>query len=412
MKEKRNLGLAIALLASLSVAGCADIDKALYDVSNSVSSVDRVTGERSLNFYNREDQIAKSNAEVEQLLSQKYTSQGKKLNGQLDPAGYKRVQEIFRRVHQVSHMRGEQWDVILIPEDSFNAFVTGGSFVIVHEGLLKELKSDDELAYVIGHEIAHVSADHVYESQSYSVGAMMAGSKSAQRDSFQSAFTHKNEEEADMIGLLYSTLAGYNPEKAALSWERMGDKYGYHATTYSTHPIAIERAENLRKWALAYKQYYMPGKINPNYAEILRSNSVFGKQEESMAAPGEGAGVGAFFGTVLGSLSTRENAKQEEARQSQRIAFIKTTQNNLRLVSKDYVDQHRAKVTLRYSGMVSLKNMMFKGGLKDKIVVSKVMGVVRPSQTFDVVFTFDEITLTPNDMPSLLLALDYAEQAQ
>lgn len=411
MKEKRNLVLAIAIVFSLSLSACADVDKALYDFSNSVSSVDRVTGERSLNFYNREDQIKKSNADVENLLAQNYTSKGKKLNAQLDPAGYQRLQTIFKRVHQVSHMRDEKWDVVLIPEESFNAFVTGGSYVIVHQGLINELKSDDELAYVIGHEIAHVSADHVYESQSYSVGAMLAGSKSVQRGSFQSAFTHKNEEEADMIGLLYSTLAGYNPEKAALSWERMGDKYGYHATTYSTHPIAIERAANLRKWASDYKKYYMPGKVNPNHADILRSNSVFGKQETAMGTPGEGAGVGALLGTVLGSLSTREGAKQEEARQSQRIAFIQATQKNLRLVSKDYVDQHTAKVTLRYSGTVALKNTLFKAGLKNHIVVGKVDGVIRPNQLFDVIFKFEDITVMPNDVSGLLLALDYAEQA-
>lgn len=395
------------------VAGCADVDKALYDISNSVSSVDRVTGERSLNFYNRADQIVKSNSEVEKLLAQNYTSQGKPLNDQLDLEGYKRLQAVFKRVHQVSHMRDEDWDVILIPEASFNAFVTGGTYVIVHQGLLKELKSDDELAYVIGHEISHVAADHVYESQSYNTSAMLAGSKSVQRGSFQSAFTHENEEEADMIGLLYSTLAGYNPEKAASSWERMGDKYGYHATTYSTHPIAIERAALLTKWAHSYKQYYMPGKINPNYREILKANTVFGNQAPAQeAAPGEGAGVGALLGTVFGSLSTREGAKQEEARQSQRIAFIKSTQNNLRLVSKTFVDAHTARVTLRYIGTVPVQNVLFKAGLKDKIVIGKVNGVVRSNQMFDVSFVFTDITITANDMNALQLALDYAEQAQ
>ena len=185
MTISRGKTLLTAGLCLFLLAGCSSIDKALYDLTNSVTSVDRVTGEREVNLYSRASQIQKSDQQTEQLIAQTYTNQGKPINEQLDMDGYKRVQEIFRKIHLVSHMRDEDWQVVLIPEDSFNAFVTGGTYVIVHKGLIDELKSDDELAYVIGHEIAHVAANHVYESQTYNIGAMLAGSKSAKRSSFE-----------------------------------------------------------------------------------------------------------------------------------------------------------------------------------------------------------------------------------
>lgn len=412
MTISRGKTLLTAGLCLFLLAGCSSIDKALYDLTNSVTSVDRVTGEREVNLYSRASQIQKSDQQTEQLIAQTYTNQGKPINEQLDMDGYKRVQEIFRKIHLVSHMRDEDWQVVLIPEDSFNAFVTGGTYVIVHKGLIDELKSDDELAYVIGHEIAHVAANHVYESQTYNIGAMLAGSKSAKRSSFQAAFTHEYEEEADRIGLLYAALAGYNPEAAAQSWERKGDEVGYHATNYSTHPIAKERAANNAKYAEIYKQYYIPGQVNPDYKAILANNPVFGNAASTSGAqPGEGAGVGALLESTMNVLSTKQQAKQEEARQTNRIQFIQYVGQNLRLVSRQAQSSNDVVVTMQYKGQYPLSELVLKGKLGDEIVIAKVTNVIAPNAQFNAVFHFPKGGVTPEAVNTLQIGLDYAEQA-
>lgn len=412
MTISRGKTLLTAGLCLFLLAGCSSIDKALYDLTNSVTSVDRVTGEREVNLYSRASQIQKSDQQTEQLIAQTYTNQGKPINEQLDMDGYKRVQEIFRKIHLVSHMRDEDWQVVLIPEDSFNAFVTGGTYVIVHKGLIDELKSDDELAYVIGHEIAHVAANHVYESQTYNIGAMLAGSKSAKRSSFQAAFTHEYEEEADRIGLLYAALAGYNPEAAAQSWERKGDEVGYHATNYSTHPIAKERAANNAKYAEIYKQYYIPGQVNPDYKAILANNPVFGNAASASGAqPGEGAGVGALLESTMNVLSTKQQAKQEEARQTNRIQFIQYVGQNLRLVSRQAQSSNDVVVTMQYKGQYPLSELVLKGKLGDEIVIAKVTNVIAPNAQFSAVFHFPKGGVTPEAVNTLQIGLDYAEQA-
>lgn len=410
---KRVLTLSVLFFIILSLFGCSTVDKALYDVTNSVSSVDRISGQRSLNLYSRDSQIAKSNAQVDSLIAQNYTKKGLKVNGELDVDGYRRLQRIFKRVHAVSHMKDEDWRVLLIPEDSFNAFVTGGTYAIVHKGLLDQVQSDDELAYILGHEIAHVSANHVYESQTYNVSAMLAGSKSARRDSFQAAFTHENEEEADRVGLLYATLAGYNPEKASESWTRMGEQNGYHASTYSTHPIAKERAAMNAKLADTYKSHYMSGKINADHDAVLdqyfSKTTANDEANDNVKQPGEGAGLSALFQTVGSALSTRAKAKQEEARQSQRIAFIQYVASNLKLIDRKRIDNNRVDVSFQYNGQTPLSELLMKGLIGEEIALATYRNTIRRGNTIIMRFDYTDTNITNSALSTMKIGMDYAE---
>lgn len=401
--------LAILFLCSNLVA-CESIDKALYSATDSLTSVDRVTGERSLNIYSRAEQIQKSNAMTNQMVQQQYLDQGKKINSELDMKAYKRLQRIFEPIHQVSHLRDEKWSVILLPEDSFNAFVMGGTYVLVNKGLMDEVKSDDELAYILGHEIAHVAANHVYEGQSYNMGALLAGSKSVKRSSFQAAYTHENEEEADRVGLLYSTLAGYDPMASKESWVRMGSMHGQNAANYSTHPIAKERAETNEKLATLYKEYYKPGIINPNYKEILKNNTVFSDGGVTTRKPGEGGGVEALLGTALSVFSDRSQTKAEEQRQAQRIAFIQSIQSQLSVRNIQALnDGQSVSVQMIYNGNTSVKNLVFKGLYNKELEVLTLDRTIMPRETLNLVFKFEDDGFNPKDLSPFRMALDYAE---
>jgi len=225
----------------------------------------------------------------------------------------------------------------------------------------------------------------------------------------------ENEEEADKIGLLYATLAGYNPEKASESWKRMGEKYGYHASTYSTHPIAKERANNNEQWASLYNEYYIPGKINPDHEEILLNNPVFGKKlTAEQSAAGEGGGLKAFLDTAFGALSTRAQAKNEEARQAQRIAFIKQVESTLGLVGHEVLSDKKVKSTLTYKGNIALQEIILKAKLGQQgteIAIGRVDNIVYPNNQFSVVFEFKETDVAPSNVRQILIGLDYAERA-
>ena len=128
----------------------------------------------------------------------------------------------------------------------------------VYSGLFKLAKSDDELAVVIAHEIAHLSAHHGRERMStgilatglgFILGQSMQDMEKSKRKKMMAAygigatylvmrpFSRKHESEADYIGLMYMARAGYDPRAAVTFWEKMAAQKGKEPPEFlSTHP--------------------------------------------------------------------------------------------------------------------------------------------------------------------------------
>jgi predicted Zn-dependent protease len=221
------------------LSGCEtvqSIDRGLHSSTEAVTERDRVTGQRTLSVQNRSQQIQQGNQFVEQFMA-KAKASGKRLNGDYNPVAHERIRRIFARLHQVSHVRDEQWTPVLVEEKTWNAFTTGGTYFVVNSGLEEDLKDDAELANVIAHEVAHTVANHVFERQSYMQLSALSGSRSTRRETFPAAFTHENEAEADRIAVLYCALAGYDPYAGARIWRRMHQRSGNDALFVHDHPM-------------------------------------------------------------------------------------------------------------------------------------------------------------------------------
>ena len=311
-------GIFIATV-SLILAGCAEqlveFDKGLGQLAEQHTSVDIVTGERSVNLYDRDKQIKIGDqAAVSMIIAMA----GAKipLNRDANAKQYARLKRVFSKVHSVSHFRGEQWNPTLVGSYEWNAFVTGGKYLFVNLGLMRSLKSDDELAAVIGHEIAHIAANHKFEKDSHVQVASLLGSKSAKRKHFHVAFTHEQEEEADKIGILYMALAGYNPQAAVKVWQKQFSQSGDGNILMRSHPANSARLQNARVIAGKVHQYYSPGVKNRNYFAILRNNALW-KSKKSNIAKGKGGGLLSLMEGIAGGLSEHAQAKAEEKRQRQ-----------------------------------------------------------------------------------------------
>lgn len=162
-----------------------------------------------------------------------------------------------------------QWEFIVFEDDDMiNAFAMPGGKVGVYTGILKLAKTDDELAVIIGHEIAHVAARHGNERMSQAlimagVGAGVAyGVKDQDEDTkkavllaygvgsklgVQLPYSRLHENESDRIGLLYMARAGYDPRAAPRFWEAMkAASKGAPPEILSTHPAHDTRIQNLR----------------------------------------------------------------------------------------------------------------------------------------------------------------------
>ena len=256
----------VAGVAVFGLAGCATlekIDRELYGVHQSVTEEDLVTGQRSIGFHSRTEQIESGNAAMQRIVG-KYTA----LNEKVSRRAYARLQRIFSRVHRVSHFAHEDWEVLLLPEDGFNAFVTGGTFIAVYKGLLDQTPDDAAVAAVLGHEIGHVTANHVFEQQQ-----MLTALAARSGTGFDFVYGALNEEEADKIGVLYTALAGYDPYAVSRLWGRLARVHGDDWSWFRTHPAGSDRARATRLLAKKTEPYYRPGVVNPSHEQLVRCNA-------------------------------------------------------------------------------------------------------------------------------------------
>jgi predicted Zn-dependent protease len=153
----------------------------------------------------------------------------------------------------------------LVPgESSINAGAASGQ-IMVTEGMLRFVRSDDELAMILGHELAHITQGHVargaVNNTLLGIGSIIANvlvPNSGQLAGtvgqlFLNHYNQSQEREADSIGLRYAFDAGFDPDAGSQVMERMAHEVPQTATGgfFSSHPGSIERAEMLRREAVA-----------------------------------------------------------------------------------------------------------------------------------------------------------------
>ena len=183
------------------------------------------------------------------------------------------VSSFFVNKNEKDPTRNFQWDYILVDNDKVkNAWCMPGGKIAVYTGILKITQNEDALAAVMGHEIAHAVARHSVEraSQSLTVnlGTQVADiflggainrtrntvGRSSGMDIFQlgifNPFGRKQETEADYLGLIFSSLAGFDIRESVKLWERMAESNkGKEPPQFmSTHPSSKNRIINLNKW--------------------------------------------------------------------------------------------------------------------------------------------------------------------
>ena len=189
---------------------------------------------------------------------------------------YEMVQRLGKRLAEACG-KEYAWEFrLLSAPEVVNAFALPGGKVAIYTGLLAVTQNEDALAAVVGHEIAHVTANHGNERMTQNIigqGALMAADVALEKwgslegedkVAMQGAlgmgaqvgvllpFSRLHESEADEIGLRYLVRAGYDPEQAPLLWERMaklgGKKEGgILEDLLATHPDPLERAKRLRE---------------------------------------------------------------------------------------------------------------------------------------------------------------------
>jgi len=160
------------------------------------------------------------------------------------------------------------WEVVVFEDDQANAFALPGYKIGVYTGLLKYAKNQDQLAAVMGHEVAHVIAEHGNERVSnqmatqagLSIAAVLLGTEQDDNTALIMAglglgaqygvilpFSRSHESEADLIGLDLMARAGFNPEESVTLWQNMAQSGLSPPEFLSTHPSSDTRIKKLRE---------------------------------------------------------------------------------------------------------------------------------------------------------------------
>lgn len=192
------------------------------------------------------------------------------------------VQNYYAQKGLSRELEGYQWEYKLVDSKEANAWCMPGGKIVVYTGLLPITQNEAALAAVMGHEVTHAIFYHGNERMSQGliqqVGGValqvaMANKPGVTQDLFMNAygagsqagvllpFSRKHELEADRYGLIWTAMAGYDPQEAINFWERMAseDSSGQKKSQLlSSHPSDSKRIEQLKKYMPEALSYYKP----------------------------------------------------------------------------------------------------------------------------------------------------------
>lgn len=173
--------------------------------------------------------------------------------------------------NQTKRIDGFQWMFNTVDDSTVNAWCMPGGLVVVYTGIMALATTDDELATVMGHEIAHAIARHGNERMSKGLGLQVAtgvlqGATSADNQQLlyyvgigsqlgMLKFSRMNETESDKIGLVFMKMAGYDPNKAVTFWEKMSSNGASPPELLSTHPSDARRIKDIKEFIPTIDSY-------------------------------------------------------------------------------------------------------------------------------------------------------------
>ena len=247
--------ISIILVLAFLLTGCQDVP---------------ITGRQQFNMFDDSEINQMARDSYSEFLSEAKLSKDSSKVAMVNRVGTTITEAVDRYGKQIGiDPSGFAWEIKVVEDKTVNAWCMPGGKIVVYTGLLEVADTDDKLAVVIGHEIAHAVAKHGAERMSQesavalgaaAVGYVTKEESEKRRQAFMTAFalgaqfgamlpfSRKHEFEADEIGLVLSTLAGFDPEAAVGFWMSMSENSGGNEIDFfSTHPSDSRRIARIKE---------------------------------------------------------------------------------------------------------------------------------------------------------------------
>ncbi len=243
-----------------------------------------ITQRQQLSLVSEETLVSASQQQYEEFLATHdviRNTQESKMVQRVGERIRRAVEEFMSSRNQADQLAGYEWEFNLADSDEANAWAMPGGKVTVYRGILPITKTEDGLAAVMAHEVAHVIARHSNERMSQQLVTQMGGQAlsavlTSQPEVAQNLLmqvfgigtavgvtlphNRLQESEADHLGLIFMAMAGYDPQAAVEVWQRMAQQQGRARVPefLSTHPADETRIREIREKLPEAMRYYQP----------------------------------------------------------------------------------------------------------------------------------------------------------
>jgi len=199
------------------------------------------------------------------------------------------LERVATRLAIAAEKENYNWKFVVLESDTANAYCLPGGKIVIYSEMFKVLDNDAELAAIIGHEVAHAIARHSGERLSHlymqqisstilSIALAQANVATDWGPIFGIAtdlgvilpYSRTQEYEADHIGMIIMSKAGYNPKAAVTFWEKYAKQNNYNILQefFTTHPMGSKRLEKIKKILPTAMKYYNDAPIKQGLNEI------------------------------------------------------------------------------------------------------------------------------------------------
>ena len=256
------------------------------------------TGRRQLQLVSNDEVIALSLQQYQEFMRSAPVERGTadaKLVARVGSRLANAVETFYKSNGYESELSNYAWEFNLVADKSVNAFAMPGGKVVVYSGLLPVTQTEEALAVVLGHEIAHVIAQHSNERISQQValqyggaiaGGLLGNSETAQQIGntvfgigaqygVMMPYARKQELESDEIGVIIMAIAGYDPRVAIPFWQRMAQASSGAQVpeVLSTHPADNRRIDRLNEIMPTALQYYKGSGVQNTTTEPIKTRT-------------------------------------------------------------------------------------------------------------------------------------------
>ena len=192
-----------------------------------------------------------------------------------------KIQSGIKKYFEIKNLNFEEYDLdyevnVVDDKRNLNAFAMANAKIVFFRRIVEFCENDDQIAAIMGHEMGHVISKHIHERVSHRITwdiLTLGVAEVFAQLGFFLPWSRKQESEADYLGVVFMTLAGYEPLEAANFWEKLNDykkkleKYRTNPDLIvkvkrnlpeftSTHPFPENRSKKIREWSKQVKEEF------------------------------------------------------------------------------------------------------------------------------------------------------------